>query len=48
MRFVREGKGSREIWHSPVSKRRFTVPRNTVKVHTANYVLKDAGLPKAF
>jgi predicted RNA binding protein YcfA (HicA-like mRNA interferase family) len=46
--FVRQGKGSHEIWYSPVSRRRFSVPRNVVKVHTANDVLKDAGLPKAF
>ena len=45
--FVREGKGSHEIWFSPISKRRFTV-RDAVKVHTANAVLKDAGLAKAF
>ena len=45
---VRQGKGSHEIWFSPVSKRTFSVPRNTQKIHTANSVLKDAGLPKAF
>ncbi len=28
--------------------RSFTVPRNTVMRHTANAVLKDADLPKAF
>jgi predicted RNA binding protein YcfA (HicA-like mRNA interferase family) len=45
---VRQGKGSHEIWYSPTSNRRFSVPRSTVKVHTANSVLKDAGLEKAF
>lgn len=45
---VREGKGSHEIWYSPISKRRFSVPRNTTKVYTANAILKDAGLPKHF
>jgi predicted RNA binding protein YcfA (HicA-like mRNA interferase family) len=45
---VRQGKGSHEIWHSPITNRQFSVPRNTIKVHTANNVLKDAGLPKAF
>jgi predicted RNA binding protein YcfA (HicA-like mRNA interferase family) len=44
----RQGKGSHEIWYSPISGRTFSVPRNTSKVHTANSVLKDAGLPKAF
>jgi predicted RNA binding protein YcfA (HicA-like mRNA interferase family) len=45
---VRTAKGSHEIWYSPVTHRRFTVPRNTVMVHTANGILKDAGLPRAF
>jgi predicted RNA binding protein YcfA (HicA-like mRNA interferase family) len=44
----RQGKGSHEIWYSPVSGRTFSVPRNTRKIHTANSILKDAGLPKAF
>ena len=47
--FVRQGKGSHEIWFSPITNRTLqSCPRNTVKVHTANGVLKDAGLPKAF
>jgi predicted RNA binding protein YcfA (HicA-like mRNA interferase family) len=46
--FVRQGKGSHEIWFSPITNRKFTVPKNTVIIHTANGVLKDAGLPKAF
>ncbi|WP_412759822.1 type II toxin-antitoxin system HicA family toxin [Methylobacterium litchii] len=46
--FVRQGKGSHEIWRSPITKRHFTVPRNTQVIHTANAILKDAGLPKAF
>lgn len=45
---VREGKGSHEIWYSPVNNRHFTVPRTTKSRHTANEVLKQAGLPKAF
>jgi predicted RNA binding protein YcfA (HicA-like mRNA interferase family) len=45
---VRQGKGSHEIWYSPITNRRFSVPRNTTKKHTANSVLKDAGLPKSF
>ncbi|MFN0193127.1 MAG: type II toxin-antitoxin system HicA family toxin [Aestuariivirga sp.] len=46
--FVRQGKGSHEIWFSPKTNRTFSVPRNTRKPHTANGVLKDAGLPKGF
>jgi predicted RNA binding protein YcfA (HicA-like mRNA interferase family) len=45
---VRSGKGSHEIWYSPVSQRHVTVPRSTKSRHTANDVLKQAGLPKAF
>jgi predicted RNA binding protein YcfA (HicA-like mRNA interferase family) len=46
--FVRNGKGSHEIWHSPLSKRNFTVPGKIVIPHTANGAPRDAGLPKAF
>jgi len=43
--FVRAGKGSHQIWNSPITKRRFPVPVGIVSRHTANGV---AGLPKAF
>ena len=46
--FVRRVKGSHEIWHSPITGRHFVVPHGMVKRTTANGVLKDAGLPKAF
>jgi predicted RNA binding protein YcfA (HicA-like mRNA interferase family) len=45
---LRTGKRSHEIWYSPVSKRHVTVPRSTKSRHTANDILKQAGLPKAF
>ena len=45
---LRSGKGSHEIWFNPVSKRAVTVPRNTQSRHTANEVLKQAGLEKKF
>ncbi len=45
---VRPGKGSHEIWYSPTSNRHVTVPRSTKSRHTANDVLKRAGLAKAF
>jgi predicted RNA binding protein YcfA (HicA-like mRNA interferase family) len=41
------GKGSHEKWRSPIDGRIFVVPR-TKSRHTANEVLKQAGLPKAF
>lgn len=43
---TREGK--HEIWHSPKTGRSFPVPRSVKSKHTANEVLKQAGLPKAF
>jgi predicted RNA binding protein YcfA (HicA-like mRNA interferase family) len=46
--FIRQAKGSHEIWFSPLTNQNLTVARNTVKRHTANKALKDAGLPKAF
>jgi predicted RNA binding protein YcfA (HicA-like mRNA interferase family) len=45
---VRKGKGAHEIWYSPVNGRHVTVPRTTKSRHTANDVLKQAGLEKAF
>jgi len=46
--FVRQGKGSHEIWHSPITKRNFAVPIGIPSRHTANSILRQAGLPKAF
>jgi predicted RNA binding protein YcfA (HicA-like mRNA interferase family) len=46
--FVRQGKGSHEIWHSPTTGRNFPVPVGISSRHTANAILRQAGLPKAF
>ena len=46
--FVRPGKGSHEVWHSPVTNRNFAVPVGIPSRHTANAILRQAGLPKAF
>lgn len=46
--FVRTGKGSHEIWYSPVTGKNFTVPRSLNYAPLANAILKQAGLPKAF
>ena len=43
---VRSGKCSHEIWFSPVNRCHVTVPRTTKSRHTANDVLKQAGIPK--
>ena len=47
-RFERQGKGDHEIWFSPVSGKRFPVDGNIKSRHTANEVLKQAGLEKQF
>jgi predicted RNA binding protein YcfA (HicA-like mRNA interferase family) len=46
--FVRQGRGSHEIWRSPLTKRNFAVPVGILSRHTANAILRQAGLPKAF
>ncbi|MEC4984302.1 MAG: type II toxin-antitoxin system HicA family toxin [Oscillatoria sp. PMC 1068.18] len=46
--FERQGKGDHEIWYSPISEKRFVVDNSIKSRHTANAVLKQAGLPKAF
>ncbi len=46
--FLRAGKGSHEIWANPTTNQQVTVPRTTKSRHTANDVLKQAGLPKKF
>ena len=45
---VRGGKGSHEIWLNRTINKQVTVPRDTKSRHTANEVLKQAGLEKAF
>lgn len=44
----RSGKGDHDIWFSPISNRHFPVDHKILSRHTANGVLKQAGLPKAF
>jgi len=46
--FERLGKGDHEIWYSPITNHRFVVDGSIKSRHTANAVLKQAGLPKAF
>jgi len=45
---VRQGKGSHEIWSSPITRQSFAVPVGIPSRHTANAILRQAGLPKAF
>jgi hypothetical protein len=44
----RQGKGDHEIWYSPKTDRKFPVDHKIKSRHTANGILKQAGLPKAF
>ena len=46
--YEREGKGDHEIWYSPITGIRFVVDNRIKSRHTANAVLKQAGLPKKF
>jgi len=46
--FERRGKGDHEIWYSPITGIRFVVDQSIKSRHTANGVLKQAGLPKKF
>lgn len=46
--FLRHGRGDHDVWRSPHADKPVTVPVNIDSRHTANKVLKDAGLPKRF
>ncbi|OQX10229.1 MAG: hypothetical protein BWK76_20990 [Desulfobulbaceae bacterium A2] len=46
--FERHGKGDHEIWFSPLSGLRFVVDNAIKSRHTANAVLKQAGIAKKF
>ena len=47
-RFIRHGKGSHEIWFSPRTGRNISVPTGILSRHTANAVLKQAGIDERF
>ena len=44
----RSCKGDHEVWYSPITSRYFPVDDAIKSRHTANGILKQAGLPKAF
>ena len=46
--FVRHGKGDHDIWWSPIRQRNFVVDGKIKSRHTANAVLKQAGIDKKF
>jgi predicted RNA binding protein YcfA (HicA-like mRNA interferase family) len=45
---IRRGKGDHEIWGRPSTGRRTVIDGKIKSRHTANAVLKQAGLPKSF
>jgi hypothetical protein len=47
-RLERQGKGDHEIRYSPITSQRLPVDNKIKARHTANGVLKQAGLDKAF
>jgi hypothetical protein len=48
-RFDRPGKGDHEVWFSPINNRKFPVDPDIRSRHTANAILKQAGInSKAF
>jgi len=47
-RAVRSGKGDHEIWHSPITNRNFPVDGKILSRHTANAVMKQAGIAHKF
>jgi predicted RNA binding protein YcfA (HicA-like mRNA interferase family) len=46
--FHRQGKGDHDIWYGPKTNRYFPVDNKILSRHTANGILKQAGLPKEF
>ena len=46
--FKRQGRGDHEIWWHPQTRVNLTVDKKLRSRITANEILKDAGLPKAF
>jgi hypothetical protein len=43
-RLIRQGKGSHEFWQSPINGRCFPVAITVNTRHTANAILKQAGI----
>jgi hypothetical protein len=46
--FQRHGKGDHDIWHSPITGRNVTVDGTIPSRHTANAVMKQAGIEYHF
>jgi predicted RNA binding protein YcfA (HicA-like mRNA interferase family) len=46
--FEQSGKGDHENWYSPDTQRRFPVDGKILSRHTANAILKQAGIASGF
>ena len=46
--FIRHGKGDHDIWYSPMTNRRFVVDGRIKSRHTANAIMKQAGIEHHF
>jgi predicted RNA binding protein YcfA (HicA-like mRNA interferase family) len=46
--FKRHGKGDHDIWWSPITKRHITVDGKIRSRHTANAIMKQAGIEHKF
>ena len=46
--FVRHGKGDHDIWYSPITERHLTVDGKLLSRHTANAIMKQAGIAYRF
>jgi predicted RNA binding protein YcfA (HicA-like mRNA interferase family) len=45
---LRQGKGSHQVWYSPITKVPVTISVTVNSRHTANDILKQAGIGKRF
>jgi hypothetical protein len=43
-RFIRRGKGDHDVWYSPVKEHSFPVAARIKSRHTANEIMKQAGI----
>ena len=46
--FVRHGKGDHDIWFSPITNHPITVDGKIKSRHTANSIMKEAGIDYKF
>lgn len=46
--FDRQGKGDHEIWFSPITGKKFPVDQDIRSRHTANGIMKQAGIAHRF